>query len=112
MVTEFKFEGETFFVDDSKGCYAEVTYKDQVGYIGVNLQGTADAPYAWMPVPDPWVTPNGLTNGNSSGTDVDTNLRGLCGNLLQRQREAEARNAFSPEAACKSLHEFVESLPQ
>ena len=29
---EYKYQGETFQLDDSKGCYAEVTYKDLKGF--------------------------------------------------------------------------------
>ena len=111
MTREFKFRGEMFLLDDSKGCYAEVTYKDQVGYMGVNLQGTPDAPYCWYPEHPNVLAPDGLKFGNSAGSDEESNLRALCGDLLRRHREAEARKAFKPEEACKSLHEFVESLP-
>ena len=37
--------GETFELDDSKGCYIEDTYRGLVGYAGVNLDsGTRDTP--------------------------------------------------------------------
>ena len=110
MATEYKYEGETFLLDDSKGCYAEVTYKDQVGYVGVNLQGTPGTPYSWRPELSQRVTPEGLTRGISSGGDFESNLHALCTEPVRRQREAEAHKRFDPEAACKSLHEFVEKL--
>lgn len=110
MATEYKYEGETFLLDDSKGCYVEVTYKDQIGHVGVNLQGTADAPYAWYANQPSLVTPDGLKAGKSSGTSEEDNLRALCAELIRLQREAEAHAAFDAEAACKSLHEFVESV--
>ena len=34
---EYKYKSDTFELDDSKGCYIEVTYKGQKGYVGVNL---------------------------------------------------------------------------
>ena len=43
MAKEYKHQGETFLLDDSKGCYVKITYKDQVGYLGVNLQGSAES---------------------------------------------------------------------
>ena len=48
-VKEYKYKGETFQLDDSKGCYVAVTYKHLTGYVGVNLgrKATAQHPYAW-----------------------------------------------------------------
>ena len=111
MAKQYKYEGEPFLLDDTKGCYTEVLYKDQVGYVGVNLRGTADMPYSWRVEGFDWVTPDGLQGGNANGTDMESNVRGLCADLLRRHREASARKAFKPEEACKSMHEFVESLP-
>ena len=111
MIKEYKYEGEAFLLDDTKGCYTEVSYKDQVGYVGVNLQGTAESPYAWWAEGSSWVTPDGLVNGNSNGPDMASNLRALCGDLIRRHRREQAREAFKPEEACESMHEFVESLP-
>ena len=46
---EYKYQGETFQLDDSKGCYVEVTYKYLTGYLGVNLgaRATDQNPYVW-----------------------------------------------------------------
>ena len=110
MSTEYKYQGETFLLDDSKGCYIEVTYRDQLGHVGVNLQGTKDAPYAWSVNRPSRITADGLSSGVSSGPDEESNLLVLCHEMLRLQREAEARKAFNREAACKSLHEFVEAL--
>ena len=90
---------------------SEVAYEDQVGYVGVNLQGTSDQPFLWWGEAAGFVTPGGLTGGVPSGRDLQSNLQALCSDLLRRQLEAEARNAFTPEDACKSLHEFAQSLP-
>ena len=112
MTREFKFEGETFLLDDSNGCYVEANYKDQVGYVGVNLQGTANVPYLWWTDGSGPVTSEGLNYGNSSGADEVSNIRAVCTALLRKQREAEARKAFKPEEACRSLHAYVEALPR
>ena len=109
MGTEYKFEGETFLLDDTKGCYVEATYGGQIGYVGVNPHGTAETPYFWWPDETNWVTPDGLTNGNP-GTDMQSSLNALCAQLLRQYREAEARKTFKPEDACGSLHEFVQSV--
>ena len=47
-VKEYKHQGETFQLDDSKGCYVAVTYKHLTGYVGVNLGKKASPknPYA------------------------------------------------------------------
>ena len=34
---EYKYEGEAFELDDPKGCYIEVTYRGQKGYVGGEL---------------------------------------------------------------------------
>ena len=33
MSKEYKYEEETFLLDDSKGCYVKVTYKNQLGIL-------------------------------------------------------------------------------
>ena len=48
-VKEYKYKGETFQLDDSKGCYVAATYKHLTGYVGVNLGligGKVDGPEA------------------------------------------------------------------
>ena len=110
MANEYKYEGETFGLDDSEGCFIEVTYKDLVGYVGVYLQGTAEKPFCWFTEKSA-VTKDGLNIGNSAGRDMEANLRALCETLLRQHRQAEARKAFKPEEACETLHEFVKSLP-
>ena len=111
MVKEYKYQGETFRLDDSKGCYVKVTYNNQVGYLGVNLQGSAQSPYCWWDDGDRPVTLDGLRFGNSNGVEEEGNLRALCASLLHRHQEAEAHKAFDPKEACHSLHEFVNGLP-
>ena len=111
MSKEYKYEEETFLLDDSKGCYVKVTYKNQLGYLGVNLEGSAERPYCWWDDGDRPVTPDGLRFGNATGVEEEGNLRALCGSLLRRHREAEARKVFNRREACDSLHEFVKGLP-
>ena len=66
-VKEDKYKGETFQLDDSKGCYVAVTYKHLTGYVGVNLgligeKSTDQKPYAWY-IDKKLVTPEGLKTG-------------------------------------------------
>ena len=112
MTRKYELEGETFLLDDSKGCYIEVTYGDMVGYVGVNLEGTTKNPFVWSAGDSGPVTPGGLRYGNSSGSDEKSNLERLCRELLRRRQVAQDREAFNQEDACKSLHEFVKSLPE
>ena len=66
---EYKHQGETFQLDDSKGCYVTVTYKHLTGYVGVNLgkKASPQNPYAWYTAREiggaDCVTPDGLKFG-------------------------------------------------
>ena len=40
-MSDYEYEGETFKLDDSKGCYVEVTYEGLTGYFGVNIKDNA-----------------------------------------------------------------------
>ena len=37
-IKEYKYQGETFQLDDSEGCYVTVTYKHLKGHAGVNIR--------------------------------------------------------------------------
>ena len=116
---EYKHEGETFQLDDSKGCYAAVTYKHLTGHVGVNLgdRGTDEHPYTWhteralgSPASD-CVTPDGLKFGIVTGASFKTNLDALCAQLLLDFRFQEARKAFDPAKYCEEIHDGVKNLP-
>jgi hypothetical protein len=109
-VKKHEVDGEIFQLDDSKGCYIEVTHKDLVGYVGVNLRGTAESPFCWQ-TSDTQLTPDGLKIGNVNGPGEEVNLQALCRSLVQTHRQNEARKAFNPKDACEALHEFMEKLP-
>ena len=109
MPKEHKYQGETFLLDDSKGCYIEVNYRDLVGHVGVHLNGTNETPYCWY-TGTTFATADGLTNGNSNGQALSDNLNALCATLLKQYQENAAKKEFQPEQACKRLHEFYEKL--
>ena len=46
-MSNYEYEGETFMLDGSKGCYVEVTYKGLKGYFGVNISGTGTDQYPY-----------------------------------------------------------------
>ena len=94
MGEEYKFEGETFELDDSKGCYIEVSYKGLVGYVGVYLQGTAEQPYCWWAENATFVTADGLTNGNATGADIESNLRGFMPNVAKETSRSRRSQGF------------------
>ena len=116
---EYKYKGETFQLDDSKGCYVEVTYKHLTGYVGVNLgdQATDKNPYAWG-IPKEHVTSSGLKSGRVANASFESNLDALCARLLRTFRAEEARKAveeahkaFDPAKYCAGLHDGVKNLP-
>ena len=109
---EYKYKGETFQLDESKGCYVEVTYKHLTGYVGVNLRknATGQSPYAWG-ISKGNITSSGLKSGSSSGASFEANLDALCAHLLHAFRTEEAHKAFDPAKYCAELHDAVKNLP-
>ena len=108
---KYSYEGETFLLDDAKGCYIEVVFKDTTMYVGVNLQGTPDSSYTWGP--EGHVTADGLSRNYGGGfRNVEEALNSVCNSMLTNWREAQARKAFKPEEACEILHDFVKNLPR
>ena len=108
---KYIYEGETFLLDDTKGCYIEVEFKDTKMYVGVNLQGTPNYPYTWGP--DNYVTSDGLSRNYGGGfRNVEETLNSACNTMLNNRREAESRKTFKPEEACEALHDFVKNLPR
>ena len=108
---KYDYQGKTFLLDDTKGCYIEVEFGDTKMYVGVNLQGTPDYPYTWGP--QGHVTTDGLSRNYGGGfRTVEEALDSACNTLLNNWREAQARKSFKPEEACEALHDFVKKLPQ
>ena len=109
---EYKYEGETFQLDDSKGCYVEVTYKSLTGCVGVNISDTATDknPFSWWHERNKFATPDGMTNGNSSPS-FEAARDQLCTNLLRIFRTQEAAKTFDRAKYCEELHEAVKNLP-
>ena len=114
MSDKYVLEGETYELDDSKGCYVEVTYKGQVGWIGVNLSGTKERPYTFSLNPSV-VSEQGIASGVYGGATESSflgNLSVLCRRLLAKHRETERQRDFNKEDACKSMHEEVKRITQ
>ena len=117
---EYKYQGETFQLDDSEGCYVTVTYKHLKGHAGVNIGSNASTlhPFAWHTGVGR-VTPDGVQPGTSlalqPGTSLDDFFNehrdSLCADLLRIIRAEEASKAFEPEKYCTALHDAVKNLP-
>lgn len=107
---KYSYQDQTFLLDDTKGCYIEVGFKDAKTFVGVNLQGTPEHPYTWGP--NDYVTPDGLSLNYGGGfRTVEEALNNACNNILNSWRESQARREFKPEEACEALHNFVKNLP-
>ena len=118
-VKEYKHQGETFQLDDSKGCYVAVTYKHLTGYVGVNLgeKASSKKPYAWYTAREiggaDCVTPDGMKFGivDPKGASFQAHLDALCAQLLSDFRTEEAAKKFDPAKYCAELHDVVKNLP-
>ena len=106
---KYTYQDDEFLVNASKGCYLEVAFKEQVGFVGVNLQGTREYPYCWHTTKSV-VTDDGLKTGHTEIGGIKDNLNRLCQELVALQRVADARKAFDREEACKQLHDFFKEL--
>ena len=107
----YKYKGETFKLDDSKGCYVKVTYKDLTGYFGVNISGTGtdQYPYSYLVDGEEDVTPYGMTRGDQSPSPEDARDRTF-DVLLEKFRTQEAVKTFDRAKYCKELHDAVKNL--
>ena len=115
---EYKYQGETFQLDDSKGCYVTVTYKHLKGHVGVNLtnEATDENPYVWgtekyFGNSAAYVTPDGLKGGNPGSPSFESNRDALCNQLLHEFRTEEEAKTFDPAKYCEELHDAVKNLP-
>ena len=81
---DYKYEGETFKLDDSKGCYVSVIYKrlKQAILPDRHISGTVTAtaePYFYYVGGDEHVATQGLTSGNQPKRSAHEVARGwLC----------------------------------
>ena len=102
-VKEYKYKGETFQLDASKGCFVEVTYKHLTGHVEVNTGNNRSdqAPYSW----------NVDGSGESGIYSFKEALDSLCARLLTNFRTEEAAKVFDPAKYCAELHDAVENLP-
>ena len=109
-MAEYTYQDEIFQVDNSNGCYLEVTYRDLKGYVGVNLRpdATDETPYLFVMGrrASDAVTEDGLRGGRRRGDSIEDALNGLCDWLLKFHRN----RSFDREKHCRALNEFVGRL--
>ena len=97
----------------------KVTYRDQVGYIGINRNRDAEKPYTWLHMDrmaevsradvERYTSPDGI-HGNLFGEATpEEALSVLCDIQLQVQRKEDPQRANSEER--KVLREFLDELP-
>ena len=91
-VKEYKYQGETFLLDDSDGCYGEVTYKGLKGVVSVNAgNNRSEQSPSW----------NIDGSGKSGIYSFEETLDSLCDQLLSNFRAAEAAAAFDQNYTAK-----------
>lgn len=110
MTKEYKHDGETFLLEYSDEGYIKVTYKDQVGVLGIAQGGTADSPYRWA-VSSGSARGGVVGSGTSSGNGLDRNLNGLCADLIRSHQRSEASKNFDPKEARETIEEYYKKLP-
>ena len=91
---EYKFKGESFFVEDTNAC--EVKVSDKANTISITLNSGGPSVYRVSTVKGGW-----WWHTNT----VDESIQRACRELI------EHRSTTPPEKACKDLHTFVDSLP-
>ena len=109
----YRYNNETFELDDSNRCYIKVTLKDQVGFVGANLQHKSKlaSTFCWT-MSSAHVGQHGLTGGSGYvGRPFEFHLKVLCESLTIKQQEEDAKNrSFDPEEACADIRGFMEQL--
>ena len=120
MGKEYKYQDEAFQIDDSKGCYVEVSHQGQViGHVGVALQGgTSELPYRWdfsqlssgRFAYGSRVAKDGIASGGAGTASLQTGLIEVCRVYLRQLKEIRQQQEFNPEEACQSLHQQFKDL--
>ena len=110
-MTEYKYEDETFQIQQVYEGVHEVSYKDVKGLVGITVSATADRPYGYSITPTN-ATADGLSGGNFGYGTVEEPFRLLCRYLVARHLEIRGRQAFDHNKAAEDLKDFFKSLPQ
>ena len=105
---EYLYKGETFQLDDSQGCYIEITYKDQKGWVVVNISienyGYAITDRAAE------VTASGVQSRYGARNTIMEAVDFLCLILLLNQKKVDEYKPLDRIALCAELHSFMDKL--
>lgn len=107
MRKPYKFQGETFELDDSNGCYVKVQYRGQTGYVGVLTNPSAKQRFGRSITPG---SAKGLNGGGSDSGDFQSSLDTMCGVLMENAKNADYHESLRAQA-CEEMHGFMNSLP-
>ncbi len=114
IVKSYTYDGEKFEVEWQRDVpYLTVRYKDQVGYVGINPEGTTLYPFYWVANDEEAVTPRGLSRGNVPlfGGSLATYLVALCRDLIFKQAEFERVREYAEIGQGeRALHDFIREL--
>ena len=108
---EYKFQGETFHIDDSKPRLIRVAYAEdpqKVGWAGVNI-GERDQKYPYaITLNRQSFTEKGVTIANGGRAETVEDAINQCCKLILRTME---RREFDAEAAADELHDWFDKQP-
>ena len=116
MPRTYSFEGETFTIEfNSPGRAWVLPHEDQkptgiYGVIGVNIYGNDRNPFCWS-LDSGDSIPEGVLQGNVSGTSFEDNLKGLCNQITVARSLARTigyeRQDFDPKYAMDEMARFI-----
>ena len=114
VVKTYVFDKEEFEVEWERDVpYLKVSYKDQVGYVGVNPKGTTLYPYNWVANAPEALSPQGLQWGNVPlfDGDLESCLIALCRDLVYQQAAAERAQAMAEmPQGLRALQVFMQEM--
>ena len=108
---EFKYQGETFTLDDSKSCLIEITHAEdpsKKGWAGVNVgEGDKNYPYATT-LSEGSFNEKGVTIANGGRSETVQESVEQCCKLILREME---RDGFPAKEYCAKLQAWVDEQP-
>lgn len=116
MPRTYIFEGETFRIEFNSPGRAWVLPQEKQkptgihGVIGVNIYGTSRSPFCWS-LDSGDSIPEGVLQGNVSGTSFEDNLKALCSQIIFARGLApipgQERQEFDPQNAMDEMARFI-----
>ena len=92
------------------GCY-EVMLGEHRGYLGINLQGTKYAPYAYTT--EPWqASPDGVRDGVPCSSNLPSALNHLCSKLFEDSETQRMQALFDAATTAVEFQAGMEAILQ